>query len=88
MDKRAWAVGQLRERYAALGRLPKKNDFDEKTMARIKGILGPWPRALEAAGLKEAPQRAAKHTGTRGKRAAMGGSISRNQEGKKEEEER
>ena len=37
-----------------LGRLPKKDDFDEINRSRIKAFLGPWPRALEAAGLKEA----------------------------------
>lgn len=36
-----------------LGRLPHKDDFDEPTRSRIKAFLGPWPRALEAAGLKE-----------------------------------
>lgn len=51
-DKQAWAAEQLRQAYAALGRLPKKEDFDEVTRSRIKAYLGPWPRALEAAGLK------------------------------------
>lgn len=32
-------------------RLPKKADFTEEEVARIKAFLGPWPRALEAAGL-------------------------------------
>lgn len=49
----AWAVEQLRKKYGKLGRLPKKDDFDQKTMSRIKSYLGPWPRALEAAGIKE-----------------------------------
>ena len=52
-DKQAWAAEQLRQAYAALGRQPKKEDFDEATRSRIKAFLGPWPRALEAAGLKE-----------------------------------
>lgn len=52
-DKQAWAVEQLQTAAAALGRLPKKEDFDEATRSRIKAYLGPWPRALEAAGLKE-----------------------------------
>ena len=34
--------------------MPRKEDFDEPNRSRIKAILGPWPRALEAAGLKEA----------------------------------
>lgn len=49
----AWAVEQLRKKTGELGRLPKKEDFDEKTRSRIKAYLGPWPRALEAAGIKE-----------------------------------
>ena len=48
-----WAVAELKKKFEELGRLPKKADFDEITRARIKAFLGPWPRALEAAGLKE-----------------------------------
>lgn len=58
-DKKAWAAERLRERQRQLGRLPKKEDFDEATRSRIKAFLGPWPRALEAAGLKEAPPKPA-----------------------------
>ena len=53
-DKKNWAVGLLCEKAENLGRLPKKDDFDEITRSRLKAYLGPWPRALEAAGLKEA----------------------------------
>lgn len=42
-----------------LKRLPTKDDFDEVTRSRIKAYLGPWPRALEAAGLKEAKKQPA-----------------------------
>ena len=52
-EKRAWAQEQLRARQRQLGRLPRKEDFDDVTRSRIKAFLGPWPRALEAAGLKE-----------------------------------
>lgn len=52
-EKRNWAVEQLRACFAAQHRLPKKDDFDQATLSRIKAFLGPWPRALEAAGLKE-----------------------------------
>lgn len=52
-DKQAWAVEQLQQAFAALGRAPKKEDFDQVTRSRIKAYLGPWPRALEAAGLKQ-----------------------------------
>lgn len=47
-----WAIETLRKKSEELGRLPKKADFDEITRSRIKSFLGPWPRALEAAGLK------------------------------------
>lgn len=53
-SKKLWAVELLCKKEEELGRLPKKEDFDEITRSRIKAFLGPWPRALEAAGLKEA----------------------------------
>ena len=53
-EKKAWAIEQLQQRYAELSRLPRKDDFDEATRSRIKAFLGPWPRALEQAGLKQA----------------------------------
>ena len=48
----AWAVTQLQEKHSELHRLPRKDDFDAATLSRIKAFLGPWPRALEKAGLK------------------------------------
>ncbi len=51
-EKIAWATEQLLAKYGELGRLPKKDDFDDVTRSRIKAFLGPWPRALEKAGLK------------------------------------
>lgn len=53
-NKILWATELLRHKAQELGRLPHKDDFDEITRSRIKAFLGPWPRALEAAGLKEA----------------------------------
>ena len=53
-QKRAWAIHTLQEKAQELGRVPLKADFDEVTRSRIKAFLGPWPRALEAAKLKEA----------------------------------
>lgn len=53
-EKKCWAEELLRQKSKELGRLPRKDDFDEPTRSRIKAFLGPWPRALEAAGLKEA----------------------------------
>ncbi len=33
-------------------RYPRRSDFGESEVAAIKSFLGPWPRALEAAGVK------------------------------------
>ena len=33
-------------------RFPKRSDFSEEEVVAIKAFLGPWPRALEAAGVK------------------------------------
>lgn len=35
-------------------RFPRRSDFSDEQVAAIKAFLGPWPRALEAAGLKPA----------------------------------
>lgn len=50
--KKQWAIEQLKNKFEELGRLPKKDDFDDVTRSRIKAFLGPWPRALESAELK------------------------------------
>ena len=52
-EKKAWAEELLRQKHLELGRLPTKKDFESADCARIKAYLGPWPRALEAAGLKQ-----------------------------------
>ncbi len=52
-EPRIWAIRQLRKKATEVGRLPTKADFEPKDKIRIKAALGPWPRALEAAGLKE-----------------------------------
>ena len=52
-EKKAWAEDLLRQKFAELGRLPTKKDFDSASCAQIKAYLGPWPRALEFAGLKQ-----------------------------------
>ena len=44
--KQIRAIEILKEKYDTLGRLPKKTDFAES-------VLGPLPRAFEAAGLKD-----------------------------------
>ena len=48
-------VDLLVRKHAALGseRFPKRSDFTEREVVAIKAFLGPWPRALEAAGIKE-----------------------------------
>ena len=35
-----------------LSRYPKRSDFEAREVVAIKAFLGPWPRALEAAGVK------------------------------------
>lgn len=64
MDKKETAIQLLKEKAAVLGRTPKKNDFDEASLSKIKGVLGPWPRALESAGLKEAKKKASRKRNT------------------------
>ena len=38
---------------SGLTRFPQRSDFTDYEVMSIKAFLGPWPRALEAAGLKE-----------------------------------
>lgn len=35
-----------------LSRYPKRADFEDREVVAIKAFLGPWPRALEASGIK------------------------------------
>ena len=47
----------LKNKYEALqseglSRYPQRSDFTESEVVAIKAFLGPWPRALEAAGIK------------------------------------
>ena len=47
----------LREKYAGLKesgeeRYPKRSDFSPREVEAIKAFFGPWPRALEKAGVK------------------------------------
>ena len=55
-EKYRLAVSLLKDKYAQSGVLPKRSDFTPQQVCFIKQKLGPWPRALEAAGLKE-PQK-------------------------------
>lgn len=43
----------IRQKTDELGRIPKKSDFDNEDVSMIKSFFGPWPRALEAAGVKK-----------------------------------
>ena len=54
---RADCLRLLQQKYEEVGRYPKRSDFSEKEVVAIKAFLGPWPRALEAAGVKERKQR-------------------------------
>ena len=56
-EKMSKAVAMLCEKYEQLGTLPKRSDFTPSEVCFIKQKLGPWTRALEAAGLKEPRQR-------------------------------
>lgn len=51
-EKIAWATEQLCNKQKELGRRPEKKDFSDADRSKIKAFLGPWPRALEKAGLK------------------------------------
>ena len=35
-----------------LDRYPQRSDFEEREVVAIKAFLGPWPRVLEAVGIK------------------------------------
>ena len=47
-------ISLLVQKHRELGgeRYPQKSDFSEREVVAIKAYLGPWPRALEAAGVK------------------------------------
>lgn len=52
----AQAIQLLRDKAQQLNRTPEKHDFDNVLACKIKARLGPWPRALEKAGLKQVSQ--------------------------------
>ena len=50
-------ISLLRDKHTELtctgeNRYPCRSDFSEREVVAIKAFLGPWPRALEAAGIK------------------------------------
>ena len=84
-EKKLWAVELLQNKWKELGRLPKKDDFDVVTLSRIKAFLGPWPRALEAAGLKEVTKIPKK---PKSRRKALNAKVSRQRALRKLEKKR
>ena len=52
MSKKEYCLDRLRQCAAELDRLPKKSDMSRMDVMLVKSCLGPWPRALEKAGLK------------------------------------
>ena len=56
-EKQQKAISMLKAKAEEKGRLPIKADFDPGEPGWIKEMLGPWPRALEAAGLKPISKR-------------------------------
>lgn len=52
-QQKRYAIALLQKKAAQIDRVPVKSDFDEIEVIKIKKALGPWPRALEAAGLKQ-----------------------------------
>ena len=55
--RREDCVALLNEKYLelqerGLSRYPQRADFEEREIVAIKAFFGPWPRALEAAGIK------------------------------------
>ena len=50
---REYYLGELKKVAERENRLPKKSDFSDYDVMKIKGYFGPWPWALEEAGLKE-----------------------------------
>ena len=56
-EKQLKAISMLKEKSEEKGRRPIKADFEPGEPGWIKEMLGPWPRALEAAGLKPISER-------------------------------
>ena len=56
-EKKQYCAELLRNCYAALreageDRYPRRSDFSGEEVVAVKACFGPWPRALEAAGIK------------------------------------
>lgn len=64
-EKQQQLILILQQKAKELSRLPKKSDFDSNTICLIKQKLGPFPRALEMAELKETEKISAKEKSKR-----------------------
>lgn len=58
MTEKEYYIDLIRKTAERENRQPKKSDFSPEDVNKIKGIFGPWPWALEQAGLKESKQEA------------------------------
>lgn len=65
LQQQRHAIALLQKKAVQLGQVPKKADFEEIEVIKIKRALGPWPRALEKAGLKQKPADSDNRTGQR-----------------------
>jgi len=63
VSKKQYCLVRLRERALELERSPKKSDMTREEVMLIKSFFGPWPRALEKAGLKPESKRKRRHNG-------------------------
>ena len=50
--RKEYYIKLLQQKQRQTGKYPKKSDFSEEEVAMIKSYFGPWPRALEMAGIK------------------------------------
>ncbi len=81
-DKRIRSIELLKAKAHELGRLPKKSDLSPEEVCFIKQKLGPFPRALEAAGLKPVTKpSAALLSKQKRRRAALRRKLAKKQEG-------
>ena len=56
-EKKQKAIDLLISKAKEVERIPVKDDFTEEQVMLVKDALGPFPRALETAGLKEVSER-------------------------------
>ena len=56
-EKKQKAIDLLISKAKEVERIPVKDDFTEEQVMLVKDVLGPFPRAMETAGLKEVSER-------------------------------